>query len=278
MDAPIKYFGGKGGMIQTLLRHFPDASSYDVFIDAYGGSGVVLLTKPACKVEVYNDLDKNVYSLFETLRHPGKFSQFQHLCELALYDQHTSDEYRKSLRTADLEEVERAFRFWYVNRTRHNGVGGFSINKTVRRRMSKSTSDFLSSVEDLLPLHERLSSVVVSNRDSLDLIRENDTARTLLYLDPPYVQSTRTSTRYTVDADDVHHKALVEALNGLKKAKVVLSGYENPIYTELVGFNKTCFKVNTVSGTRAKKTKTETVWTNFDDLETLPLFAGRLAA
>lgn len=273
MTAPIKYFGGKGGMIQTLLRYFPDSSTYDVFIDAYGGSGVVLLSKPACKVEIYNDLDRNVYSLFATLRDDAMFARFQRLCELALYDQTTSDEYRRSLRGHDLDTVERAFRFWYVNRTRHNGVGGFSVNKTVRRRMSKSTSDFLSSVEDLPALHERLSSVVVCSKDAIDLIRDNDTRRTLVYLDPPYVQSTRTSARYAVDADDDHHKLLVDTLNNLKSARVVLSGYDNAIYAGLRGFTKQQFNVKTVTGTRQKKTKVESIWTNFNDMEALPLFA-----
>ncbi len=63
--------------------------------------------------------------------------------------------------------VERAFSFFYVNRTSHNGVGGFSKNTYIRRGMSKSVSDFLSAIDRLPELHDRLSKVIVTNKDDL---------------------------------------------------------------------------------------------------------------
>lgn len=271
INAPIRYFGGKGGMINELLSYFPDSSAYDSFVDVYGGSGVVLLNKPRVPIEIYNDINKNVYTLFKVLRDPVLFAGFQRLCELALYDESTSDEYRLSLRD-ELDDVERAFRFWYVNRTRHNGVGGFSINTTVRRETSKSVSDFLSSVAELPGLHARLSTVVVTNRDSLDFISEWDRKRTLLYLDPPYVHSTRTEARYESDVDDEHHNRLVEMLNAIKNAYTVLSGYDNELYNQLKGYTRHDFVVNTVSGNGDPKQKTESLWINYDSMRTLPLF------
>lgn len=130
--------------------------------------------------------------------------------------------------------------------------------------MSKSTSDFLASVEGLLPLHERLSSVVVRNCDALELIARCDYPRTLIYLDPPYVHETRTETRYETDADNDHHERLIELLSSLRSAYVVLSGYEHPLYAALNGFSKHQFEVNTVTSTNTPKVKTETVWRNFE--------------
>lgn len=263
--APIKYFGGKGNMLGKLLAFFPDPSSYDLFIDAYGGSGVVLLNKPRCAVEIYNDLDLNVYALMMTLSDPVLFSAFRCRAELALYDETTSANYRATLKNPGLPVHERAFRFWYVNRTRQGaGTGGFSINTVVRRRMSKSTSDFLASVEGLADLHARLSSVIVTRRDALELTAAYDMPRTLIYLDPPYVHSTRGKTRYAVDADDTHHRRLVEVINGLQYARVIVSGYDNAIYAAgLRGFEKHTFDVNTVSGNGKAKRKAECVWVNF---------------
>ncbi|MBK8035326.1 MAG: DNA adenine methylase [Chloroflexi bacterium] len=273
MRAPIKYFGGKGNMLHKLLAFFPDPSSYDLFIDAYGGSGVVLLNKPRTQVEIYNDLDLNVYSLMATLADPVLFAAFRQRAELALYDEATSNVYRGAIRNPGQPIHERAFMFWYLTRTRQGmGSGGFSINTVVRRRMSKSTSDFLSSVEGLPELHARLSSVLVTQRDALELIAAYDMPRTLVYADPPYVQSTRGKTRYAVDADDAHHRQLVEVLNGLQHARVVLSGYDNPIYAALRGFAQQAFQVKTVTPTGAPKSKTECVWVNFA-AGTQPMFA-----
>lgn len=251
-------------MVGTLVSYFPLAEDYDTFIDAYGGSGVVLLNKPRTTMEVYNDLDKNVYSLFKVLQDRSLFDEFSRKCQLAYFDEWTSEEYAESLRGGDLELIDRAFCFWYVNRTRRaGGQGGFIFNLVIRRRMSKSVSDFLSAVDRLPELHQRLSAVVVRNCDALELIRECDYPRTLIYLDPPYVHSTRTGTRYNLDVDDEHHARLVDTLNQIRHAYVALSGYDNELYAGLRGFTRYEFTVNTVTGNNERKTKVESIWTNY---------------
>ncbi len=269
-QAPIKYFGGKGNMIGKLLELFPPVSEYDHFLDAYGGAGTVLLNKPVTPVEVYNDLNRNAHALFAVLVDKALFLEFQRLTEVALYDELTSEEYLVALTDDTLTLVERAFRFWYVSRVRHgSGIGGFVCNSTIRRGMSKSTSDFLSSVDGLSALHTRLSRVVVRNCDAIKLIPQFDYKRALIYLDPPYVHSTRGGARYETDADDNHHVALVEVLNSIRNAYVVLSGYDNPIYDSLKGFTKHSFEVATVDGHNVPKTKREFVWRNFEPMRLL---------
>jgi DNA adenine methylase len=269
MKAPIRYFGGKGGMLNRLITMFP--ADCRVYVEPYGGAGSVLLGKPRHPIEIYNDLERNVYTLFKVLADPVMFERFRHLCELAFYDKALSDEYRLTLRCEGVEPVQRAFMFWYVNHTRRNGIGGFSINGTIRRRMSKSVSDFLSSVEGLPALHARLSGVVITNFDALTFFEEHDRANTFMYLDPPYVQSTRGHTRYVQDADDAHHNALIDRLLGLKKAKVLLSGYDNLLYERLTGsgWSRRAFVVHTQDGTNAPKDKTEVVWMNYQTQKVL---------
>lgn len=263
IKAPIKYFGGKGGMLKKLLAYFPPEGSYNSFIDAFGGSGVVLLNKPRVPFELYNDLDKNVYSLFKVLHDRELFSEFKFLCDTSFYDETTSREFEQDLRRG-LPIVQRAYKFWYVNRTRRNGSlnTGFSINTSLRRGISKSTSDFLSSIENLNYLHERLSSVVVCNTDALKLVELYDKENTLIYLDPPYVHETRTSSRYPVEITDLEHEKLVEMLNKIQHAKIVLSGYTNSIYEDLK-YEKISFPVKTVNTRNEKKLKVESVWRNF---------------
>ena len=253
-------------MLKKLFDCFPAPDNYDNYVEPYGGSGVVLLNKPRSSVEVYNDLEQNVATLFKVLTDPGLFSQFHDLCQLAPYDESLSNEYRLNLRMkGHLSQVQRAFQFWYVNRTRVNGIGGFSVNSSIRRHMSKSTSDFLSSVESLPAIHNRLSGVIVQRRDALELIKHWDRPLTLMYLDPPYVQSARGDTRYTVDADDSHHARLISLLLRLKHANIVLSGYDNPLYEPLTvaDWRKEQFVLHVTDGNRKPKDKTETVWMNF---------------
>ena len=225
-----------------------------------------MLSKPECPVEIFNDLDDRIANLFHVLTDPVLFERFHNLCLLAPYNETLSDEFIENFKHDDEPEDNpalKAFMFWYINRSRHNGVGGFSINTVVRRSMSKSVSDMLSSVDGLPELHSRLGTVVVCNRDAFDLIIRYDRVKTFIYLDPPYVHSTRGSARYRVEASDEHHEQLVDVLNGLQYARYVLSGYDNPIYEDLVDCDHFKFIVNTTSGNGEPKTKVEHIWRNF---------------
>jgi DNA adenine methylase len=251
-------------MLSHIIELFPP--NVTTYLEAYGGAGSVLLAKPRHSVEIYNDLEQNVYSLMKVLSTAELFEQFRLRAELALYDETTGYEFTKTLRYEELDTVDRAFMFWYINRTRVNGVGGFSINTVVRRNMSKSVSDMLSSVDRLEALHNRLSSVIVCNKDALELIPQFDRPDTLMYLDPPYALHTRGSARYTQDATDEHHMLLVERLLAVNDAKILLSGYDTPFYAPLViaGWQQRSWTVNTVDGNRQPKQKTECVWMNYE--------------
>ncbi|MEN6520331.1 MAG: DNA adenine methylase [Armatimonadota bacterium] len=55
---------------------------------------------------------------------------------------------------------------------------------------------------------------------------------TLFYLDPPYIPETRKSGKYRHEMTAEDHQELVEILLSIQ-GKVVLSGYNHPIYKPL---------------------------------------------
>ena len=138
------------------------------------------------------------------------------------------------------------------------------MNTVIRRSMSKSISDYLSCIDRLSELHDRLSRVIMSNTDGVDLIKRYDNDRTLIYCDPPYEQSTRTITRYKVDMDRTEHEDFLKTVIN-SKSKILISGYDWELYDVLTenGFTKINFQVNTISGTFKPKVKTETLWKNY---------------
>ena len=107
-------------------------------------------------------------------------------------------------------------------------------------------------------------ALIVTNKDGIDLVKKYNTENTFLYLDPPYVQSTRTSARYIEDMDDETHNRLIDACIG-SKAKILISGYDNPLYDRLTdsGFTKYQFDVNTIGADKKPKVKVETIWKNY---------------
>ena len=208
-------------------------------------------------IEIYNDLEKNIYSLYKVLQDENMFKTFQRMCELSPYDDNLRKEYIDTLKTnTDISILNRAYMFFYVNRTSFNGNGGFKINTYIRRGTSKSVSDYLSGVEHLEELHERLKNIIISNTNAIDLIERFNKENVFMYLDPPYVQSTRTSNiRYEVDMNDEEQDVFLETCIN-SKAKLLISGYDNEKYNILLdnGFTKSNFTTNN---------RIETLWQNY---------------
>lgn len=264
MNSPIRYYGGKGMMFNDILKYFPAKDSYELYIEPFGGSYSIGLKKEPAKAEIYNDLDKNVYSLYKVISDKEMFERFKFRCDLALYSEDIRREYITMLK-GDLSIEDRAFYFFYVNRVSHNGNGGFSMNTAIRRGMSKAVSDYLSCIDRLPELHDRLSRVIVSNTDGVELIKKyKDREDVLIYCDPPYEQSTRSGARYKVDMDEVHQIKFIEAVTE-SKSMILISGYECELYDSLIekGFEKIQFNVNTIDTKFNPKTKTETLYKNY---------------
>lgn len=230
MHSPIKYYGGKSYMTDIIIEQFP--KEYNIYIEGFGGGASVLFSKPQNGIEIYNDLNKNVYALFKALSDDELFAQLKERMDLTLYSAQLREEYKELLKT-NISLEDRAYYFLCVNRMSFNGVGGFSTTHLVRRNMSKSTSDFLSMIDKLPQIHNRLSSVIIEHRDIMELIDKYDKRNVFMYLDPPYVVSQRRSNqKYECDMTDEQHEELIARLLSCK-CKWLLSGYDNSIYQPL---------------------------------------------
>ena len=259
MASLIKYYGSKFYMTDIIISHFP--SDFKIYVEGFGGGASVLFAKKQTPLEIYNNLGENVYSVFKVLQDKNLFEQFRTKLELTYYSAELREEFKKSLKVDDLSIVDRAYKYFYVNRTSFNGVGGFSTNLCIRRNMSKCVSDFLSSIDYLKDFHLRLQSVIIENRDILDLIDKYGDSDTFFYLDPPYVHSTRTSsTNYEKEMSDEEHIKMIDRILS-SKGKFLISGYDNDLYKKLEdnGFHKELFKSPNVFSD-----KTECLWWNYN--------------
>lgn len=255
-------------MFNQIIKHFPERGTYNTYIEPFGGSYAIGFHTPEDRIapiEIYNDLYDNVYSLFKVLSDEELFAKFKRLCDITYYSETLRSTFKEDLKSDKLTDLGRAFRFFYVNRTSHNGIGGFSMNMVVRRNMAKSVSDYLSTVDRLPEIHQRLSKVMVYNRDAFELMEKYSRDNVFMYVDPPYVLSTRSSAeRYAVDMTDEQQERLIEICTN-SKAKLLISGYDCELYDRLLdnGFTKVSFTVNTIDGARNPKTKVESLWLNY---------------
>jgi DNA adenine methylase len=249
-------------MYNNILKYFP--KKYDLYIEPFGGAYSVGL-KQKCRNEIYNDLNKNVYAVFKVLSDRNLFNQFKHECDLVHYSEDLRLEFKERLKKDNnLSLVKRAFYFFYVSRSSMNGIGGFSMNVIIRRNMSKSVSDMLSVIDNLEQFHQRLSSIIVCNKNGIELINkyaEHDGV--FFYCDPPYVWDTRTKCRYEKDMDNINQIKFINTILNYKNTKFLISGYKNKLYKRLEdnGFKRADFKSPSVK--KNGSNFIESLWYNY---------------
>jgi DNA adenine methylase len=120
-------------------------------------------------------------------------------------------------------------------------------------------SDVDAGVADWL---RRRPAITVIERDALQILSSHPAMAdpaTLVYLDPPYLRSTRTREIYAVEFDSPEqHAELLEIINRLP-CRIMLSGYPSRLYYhELMHWRCIAYDAMTRGGLRR-----ECLWMNF---------------
>lgn len=248
----VRYHGGKWRLAPWVIGHFPEHRCY---VEPFGGGGSVLMRKPRCYAEVYNDLNGEMVNLFRVLRDRGR--ELQEKLELTPFSR---VEFMESYGPSE-DAVEQARRtvarcFMGFGSNAHQRMTGFRANSS--RSGTTPAHDWSHYPAEVPAMVERLRGVVIENRDATEVIRQHDGPETLFYIDPPYVMGTRSDKGkdYSHEMTDVDHEDLAGVLNGLQ-GMVILSGYDGPLYTELYRGWKRVERAALADGAAAR---TEVLW------------------
>jgi DNA adenine methylase len=233
------------------------------YVEPYAGSLAVLLAKPTSAHETVNDLDQALVTFWRVLRE--RPDELARACALT---PHSRVEYDGAVPLDAKDELELA-RQVFIKLTQ--GRSGRLKRTGWRHYVDPAGSSvgmpgYLDGyVDRMAPAVERLKNVTLECRPALDIIekygREPDV---LLYVDPPYLGSTRgwdNSYRHEM-RDPEQHRQLAAALHAARAA-VVVSGYPSELYDlELyAGWDRHTIAASTgQGGTWANRT--EVLWSN----------------
>ena len=78
----ISWYGGKAKMAKQIINLMP---RHKVYVEVFGGGGHIILNKKRVPLEVYNDVNSGLISLFRTIRNKNHFKRFQELLQLTPY-------------------------------------------------------------------------------------------------------------------------------------------------------------------------------------------------
>jgi len=220
LRAPFGYPGGKSRSVEAILPRLPYRG---VYVEPFGGSAAVLLSRHKSPLEVYNDRYGGVVAFYRCLRDADKFVALIKRLELTV---HSREEfaYCKEGWTDATEDMERAA-MWYYITVYSFGSLGRNFGRAVRR------SPLAGKIQKKLPmfpmLHERLLSVQIENQDWRQCLRDYDAPDTVFYIDPPYVDVHRGTYKNEMSIED--HRELLATIFNLRGFAAV-SGYINPLY------------------------------------------------
>lgn len=253
----MRYYGGKWRIAPSIVSAMP---AHDVYVEPFGGAASVLLQKPRCACEVYNDAFSDVVNVFRQLRDSGDA-----LIRGLQLTPYSRDEYTAAYEPTS-DPLEAARRFIY------RSTAGIGSNSSVKRNGFRTSlcdvkhataTSWANLPEHLAAVVERLRGVIIENRDALKVMSQYDAPHTLHYVDPPYLAATRKDKaqgyRHELQTGE-EHEGLLDFLK-LLKGRVMLSGYPHASYTSaLPGWH--CVSIKGGRDQTNHRTS-EVLWMNF---------------
>ena len=286
---PIKWFGGKGNQLKSLLPLIPYTETY---VEPFAGGGSVFFAREKSPTEVYNDLNGDVINLMRVLQDPEKNAELERRLSWTLYaraeksrakELHKSGEYK--------DDIERAWAFYVGINQGFSGdiISGWGWTQCLDVNANKRLELWNNAIDTISIYVNRLKRVYIECDDARNIIRRFDGANTAFYCDPPYVTSTRKSGGYAHEMTDADHVAFLELIKTCKGAFVV-SGYPSEFYRDLLNdwevneFQTVCHaagktKNSGLQGAGAAKSRqprTECVWRNARAVELIKKEKGLL--
>lgn len=283
----IPWVGGKEKLAPYIRQVFPP--KVKVYVEPFGGSGSILLGLPPdpSRLDIYNDLDKELSNLFlcakekpNTLLRELKFLPIHSRAVFELYKQFVAheDTYRQNVlaelalledRTCFTKEQAEELRPIFQKRLELFDVErAAAFYKCVRGSFSSTVTSFgvkpLRLTRFLYQIPEasrRLEKVVIENKNALQLIRERDSPNTLTYCDPPYFQAERL---YRVRCQNRFHVRLWQKVSACE-GYVVISYNDCPFVRQLYrDYYILAFKRNNPLAQEKGSEYGELIITNYD--------------
>lgn len=248
----MKYPGAKNRIANWICGYIPE---HNVYLEPYGGSLAILLNKEPCHIETVNDLDAEVVNFFRVVRDDGE--ELKRLIEATPYSR---TEYEKAYEATD-NKIERARRFC-VRCWMGFGCGNLYKNgfKTGQQTRSPNPAKAWAKLPESIDMvAKRLKNVQIECLPGLELIKRYNTRDVFMYIDPPYLHSTRKNYLYKYEMKDSEHEELLKVLVA-HPGKALVSGYDNDLYNDMLsGWYKVQKKTNAEAG----KIRTEILWMNY---------------
>lgn len=202
LKPPISRMGGKSQLRNRIIKMIPQ--EHLCYVEPFFGAGWVFFGKEESKVEVINDVDKELINLFKMIKHHSE--EIERLLEYEISSRDSFNDY-KNMDVKSLTEIQRAIRFIYIISQSFASKGGTYGYGTTSR-----PSPQIFNTNTLVYLKERLRNTYVENLDYKKIFEKYDRKHTFYFCDPPYLETDG----YENEFSEEDHKDLNNILNNVQ--------------------------------------------------------------
>jgi DNA adenine methylase len=216
----LRRLGNKKAIAHKIIPHFPP---HKIFISPFFGAGGIYFNKPRAKYNILNDLDSDVFNLFQVVQ--NNRNELLEFLELMPFDQTLFNYWTKNKET---DKIAKAARFLFLSNCSFMGV-----NSTMQVAFNPSLNVLIKNIINA----EGFARSRFTCLDFKDLFKSinykkdgrNDEEKTFIYCDPPYLSTTDNYSNSFTEQDTIE---LFEVL--IKTGcKFAISEFDNPIVLEL---------------------------------------------
>lgn len=217
----LRRLGNKKKIAQEIQQYFPP---HKIYIEPFFGAGGMFFNKPKAKYNIVNDLDSDVFNLFQVV-----MNQKEEL-EKAFYMMpiHSDllDYWKKNEET---EPIKKALRFLFLSNLTYMGKGttlsltGYNNSKNIVFENIDLTFKLIENVQ-----FNNIDCINFLKNISLDDRGNGGTQQTFIYCDPPYLGTVDNySNSFTEQDSEDLFNCLIET-----KCKFAMSEFDHPFILE----------------------------------------------
>jgi DNA adenine methylase len=219
----LRRLGNKKKVAKDIIQHFPP---HKVYLSPFFGAGGIFFNKPKAKYNLVNDLDSDVFNLFQVV-----MNQKQELEEAFYMMPIHSDLLEYWKKNEETEPVKKALRFLFLSNLIQPTTGdilrkGYFNSKEITANGLKDSFDFLKN-NNIRFFNEDFRKFI-----SLHYFQKNrplEKINTFIYNDPPY-QNTSDNYSHSFTKQDLIDLIEVNIETGCKFA---ISEFNSDVVLEL---------------------------------------------
>jgi len=219
----LRRLGNKKKIAKEIQKYFPP---HKIYIEPFFGAGGMFFNKPKAKYNIVNDLDSDVFNLFNVV-----MNQKEEL-EKAFYMMPIHSDLLKHWKeNEETEPIKKALRFLFLSNWTILGTGNGLYFGGSRVQGKKN---FIPLIESTF---EKLFDVQFNNQDCNKFLVNNnldnrgnkkESDNTLIYCDPPYLG---TNDNYSNSFTEEQSKELFDTLEETG-CKFAMSEFDHPFILE----------------------------------------------